>query len=109
MDIDKLSEGLYIEDYIKAQQKELKQKLKNESLLRAYQVMMKDPSGKQVLWDLLSMCGVFQLSMTGNSWTYFNEGKTSVGLYLMTMLNLGNRLEDVLGFQKLKPEDKDGG
>ena len=105
MDINELSEGLYIEDYIKADEKALKQRKLNEELLRSYKMVLSDPHGKQVIWDILDMCGVFRLSMTGNSWTYFNEGKTSIGLYLMAMLNLGNRFEDVLGFQSLKPED----
>jgi len=109
MNIDELSEGLYIEDYVEDQKKALDQKLKNESLLLAYKSLINSPDGKQVLWDILSVCGVFNLSMTGNSWTYFNEGQRKVGLYIMTMLNIGNRFEDVLGFQKLKPEIKDGG
>ena len=106
MKIDEISEGLYLEDYAKAQEKQLKQKLENDSLLLAYKSLLNNPDGKRVLWDILEMCGVFQLSMTGSSWTYFNEGKRQIGLYLMTMLNIGNKFEDVLGFQKLKPEDK---
>lgn len=102
------AEGLYIEEYAQSQKKELEQKLKNESLLLSYKALLNSPDGKAVLWDILSVCGVFQLSMTGNSWTYFNEGKSSVGLYLMTMLNIGNKFDDVLGFQKLKPEKKVG-
>ena len=107
MNIDELTEGLYIEDYVEDQKKALEQKLKNESLLLSYRTVMNSSDGKQVLWDILSVCGVFNLSMTGNSWTYFNEGQRKVGLYIMTMLNIGNRFEDVLGFQKLKPEVKD--
>jgi len=107
-DINELSEGLFIEGYIEADEKALNQRKKNEELLLAYKHMLTDPYGRQVIWDILDMCGVFRLSMTGNSWTYFNEGKTSIGLYVMSMLNLGNRFEDVLGFQQLKPEKKDG-
>ena len=108
MDINDLSEGLYIEGYIESQKKNLAEKLKNDALLLAYRSVMNNPDGKQVLWDILSVCGVFQLSMTGNSWTYFNEGQRKVGLYIMTMLNIGNKFDDVLGFQKLKPEKKHG-
>ena len=108
MDVEELAEGLYIESYVEDQKKELAQKLKDESLLRSYKILMNTVDGKAVLWDILSACGVFQLSFTGNSRTYFNEGKRQVGLYLMTMLNIGNKFEDVTGFQKLKPEKKDG-
>jgi hypothetical protein len=108
MNLAELSEGLYLEDYVKAQAKQLEQKLKNEGLLLAYKSLLNNPDGKRVLWDILEMCGVFQLSMTGNSWTYFNEGKSSIGLYIMTMLNIGDKFEDILGFQKLKPEKDNG-
>ena len=108
VDINELSEGLYIEDYVRDQEKELNQRLQNEGLLLAYKAMLNNPDGKRVLWDLLSFCGVFQNAMTGNSRTYFNLGRQSVGQYLMVALNVGNTFEDVLGFQKLKPEDKDG-
>jgi hypothetical protein len=108
IDINELAEGLYIEDYIKDNAKELEQRLKNEALLLAFKTMLKSPDGKRVLWDILSFCGVFQNAMTGNSMTYFNLGRQSVGQYIMVMLNLGNRFEDVLDFQKLKPEDTDG-
>ena len=105
VDINELSEGLYIEDYVRDQEKELNQRLQNEGLLLAYKAMLNDPDGKRVLWDLLSFCGVFQNAMTGNSRTYFNLGRQSVGQYLMVALNVGNTFEDVLGFQKLKPEE----
>lgn len=104
-DINEISEGLYLEEYIKNQQKVLEDKVKNEGLLLSYKAMWNTPDGRRVLWDILSMCRVFHLSMTGNSWTYFNEGGRQIGLYLMTMLNLGNVADDVTDFQKLKPED----
>jgi hypothetical protein len=104
-DLAELAEGLYIEDYVLDEKKELEKKLKNESLLLSYKTLLNNPDGKRVLWDILSMCGVFQLSFTGNSRTYFNEGKRQIGLYIMTMLNVGNQFEDVVGFQKLRPKD----
>lgn len=105
VDINELSEGLYLEDYILEQKRELENRLKNEALLLAFKTMLKSPDGKRVLWDILSFCGVFQNAMTGNSKTYFNLGRQSVGQYIMVMLNIGNKFEDVLDFQKLKPED----
>jgi len=108
MDIEELSEGLYLEDYIRDEKKVLEQRVKNEALLLSFKTMLKTPDGKRVLWDILSFCGVFQNAMTGNSKTYFNLGRQSVGQYIMVMLNLGNKLEDVLDFQKLRPEDTDG-
>ncbi len=104
-DINELAEGLYLEDYAKAQEKELSQRLENKKLLAAFKNVLRHPDGKRVMWDILSFCGVFQNAMTGNSRTYFNLGRQSVGQYMMLMLNLGNKFEDVLDFQKLRPED----
>ncbi|OEU68402.1 MAG: hypothetical protein BBJ57_02235 [Desulfobacterales bacterium PC51MH44] len=109
MDIDALTEGLWIEDYVKGSKTELEQLAKNQALMLAYKSMLDSADGKRVLWDILSFCGVFQNAMTGNSLTYFNLGRQSVGQYIMVALNVGNTFDDVLGFQKLKPEDADGG
>ena len=107
--INELAEGLWIEDYVKGGEDELQRLAKNQDLMLSYKSMLKSADGKRVLWDILSFCGVFQNAMTGNSRTYFNLGRQSVGQYLMVALNVGNTFEDVLDFQKLKPEDKDGG
>ena len=35
--------------------------------------------GREFLWWLFELCGVFGTSYTGNSDTYFNEGRRAVG------------------------------
>ena len=35
--------------------------------------------GREFLWWLFEICGVFMMSYTGNSDTYFNEGRRAVG------------------------------
>jgi hypothetical protein len=109
IDIKELAEGLYIEDYVKGEEQELERLANDKSLMLAYKSMLQSPDGKKVLWDILSFCGVFRNAMTGNSKTYFNLGQQAVGQYIMVALNIGNTFEDVLDFQKLKPEDEDGG
>ena len=104
VDINELAEGLYIEDYVKGEKAEFERLSENKDLMLSYKSMLQSPDGKRVLWDILSFCGVFQNAMTGNSRTYFNLGRQSVGQYLMAALNIGNAFEDVLNFQKLKPE-----
>ena len=42
--------------------------------------LMGSKQGRRVMWGLLSECGVFRSSMTGNSYTFFNEGARNVGL-----------------------------
>ena len=107
-DIDEISEGLYFEEYAKGKEKELERLATDQSLMLAYKSMLNNPDGKRVFWDILSLCGVFQDAMTGNSRTYYNLGRQSVGHYIMAALNIGNAFEDVLKFSKLRPEDDNG-
>ena len=39
--------------------------------------------GRRVMWGLLSVCGVFRSSFTGNSETFFREGERNIGLRYM--------------------------
>lgn len=44
--------------------------------------------GRKFYWDLMCDCGIFTVSAhNSGSWTYFNEGKRSVGLKLLKELN----------------------
>lgn len=43
-------------------------------------------SGKRFVWWLLSISGVFVPSYTGNSDTYFNEGRRAIGLEVIHRL-----------------------
>jgi len=43
--------------------------------------------GRRFYWNLLSFCGVFESSFTGNSQTFFLEGKRTVGLKMLANLN----------------------
>jgi hypothetical protein len=109
MDIKEVSEGLVFEEYINSEKKHLAAKLENEGLMGAYRSMLKSPDGRRVIWDILEKCRVFHTTMTGNSWTYFNEGSRSIGLYLMSILNVITSLEDIMTINRIRPEDDDGG
>ena len=39
--------------------------------------------GRLWAWEMLAKCGVFRTSFTGNSTTFFNEGKRDIGLSVM--------------------------
>jgi hypothetical protein len=39
--------------------------------------------GRRFVWRYLGLAGVFQTSFTGNSTTFFNEGKRDIGLKLL--------------------------
>ena len=45
--------------------------------------LLSSKQGRQWYWHLLSECGVYVTSFTGNSTTFFNEGKRQIGLMLI--------------------------
>jgi len=48
--------------------------------------VLKTPQGRDVIWEILSLCGIYDNQFTGNSGTFFNEGRRSVGLDLIQMM-----------------------
>lgn len=44
--------------------------------------LLKQPSGKRFIAGMLAEAGVFDKTFTGNSKTYYNEGRRSIGLEL---------------------------
>ena len=42
--------------------------------------------GRNILWRLLNATGVYKISFTGNSETFFKEGRRSVGLSILDMI-----------------------
>lgn len=43
--------------------------------------------GKDLIWEIFSLCGIYDNQFTGNSGTFFNEGRRSVGIDLIQILN----------------------
>jgi len=58
-------------------------------LTNAYRTVLNSPNGRLVFRDLVDYCMVFETTNTGNSWTYFNEGKRAVGLHILNMREFG--------------------
>lgn len=52
-----------------------------------HKVFMRTAAGRRVLQDLLAFTRVFELSFTGNSQTFYNEGQRSVGLKILEALD----------------------
>lgn len=48
--------------------------------------LLSTKQGRAWYWNLLGKCGVFVTSFTGNSATFFNEGKRHIGLELIAEL-----------------------
>lgn len=49
--------------------------------------LMQHAKGRRFMWRLLSRAMVFQTTFTGNSTTFFNEGRRALGLELLADVN----------------------
>lgn len=49
--------------------------------------LMEHPQGRRLVWDLLSFTGIYRQVFTGNSETFFNDGKRVVGLRYLDLVN----------------------
>ena len=68
--------------------------------------------GRRFCWRLLESAGVFRTVMTGNSWTFFNDGMRSLGLKVYTdlMESCPDRLKEMWNEAKAqKQEDEEYG
>lgn len=81
--IDDLS--FIFDEEIEAQtQKEALSEVKYKELRKDYRdLFLGSAAGKRVLSDLLNACGVFETSFTGNSRTFYNEGRREIGIILL--------------------------
>ena len=50
-----------------------------QGIASAIEAIADTQQGREFLWWLLEICGVFTTSYTGNSDTYFNEGRRAIG------------------------------
>ena len=64
-------------------QKKTKAQLNRERELEALRNILSTYDGRAFLWRLLEECGIYTSSFTGNSTTFFNEGKRHVGLWTL--------------------------
>lgn len=52
-------------------------------LIHNYREAWKTKAARTIIWDILSYCGVYNSSFTGNSQTFHLEGKRDVGLFIL--------------------------
>ena len=66
-------------------QKEQEERLKvvREERVRALASVLSTEQGRRWVYGLLERCHVFHTTMTGNSYTFFNEGMRQIGLMLI--------------------------
>lgn len=72
-----------------AEDKKVERHKKMLELGHCYRKVFNDPDGRKVFRDLMEICLTFATTMTGNSWTYFNEGKRAIGLHILKMREFG--------------------
>lgn len=69
--------------------------------------LLSHPEGRRIAWGLLSDCGVFRISFTGNSTTFFNEGKRSVGNKFYTEMISADADASIKMFKEFQGEIND--
>lgn len=67
-------------------EKKLRDQIKAEEFVKDIRWVMGDKRGRRFIWWLLSLTGVFRISYTGNSETYFREGMRQIGIILLDEL-----------------------
>ena len=77
-----------------------KQKLLEIRKVEDMKWVLSTEQGRRVIWDLLSFCGIFRSSFTGNSTTFFNEGGRNVGLRLYNQVLTA----DEIAYLKMRKE-----
>lgn len=72
--------------------------------------VLRTKAGKRFVWDILSHCGLNSNSFTGNSHTFYNEGRRGVGLYVLDLLEQADpSIYPNLILEQIKAGDKING
>lgn len=64
-----------------------KEKRASERELKDFRAVMETAPGRRLIANMLDFCGFQKSSFTGNSTTFFNEGKREVALELWRRIN----------------------
>ena len=75
--------------------------------------VMKSTSGRRLLWHVLNSCDIYATTFTGNSLTFFKEGRRAVGLQLIrdmqAMPDLYLKMQtECSGFEDYRAANADG-
>ena len=73
-----------LSEEIRARKEELERV--EQGISQAIESIAETAQGRDFLWWLFEMCGVFASSYTGNSDTYRNEGRREIGLEVLHRL-----------------------
>lgn len=64
-------------------ERELSAKQVEQLRVAGFGEALRTKQGRAWMWWLLGECGVFRTSFTGNSTTFFNEGRRAIGLAIL--------------------------
>lgn len=53
----------------------------------ATRFVLAHPQARQFVWWILEQCGIFRVSFSGNSSTFFAEGERNIGLKIVSQLD----------------------
>jgi hypothetical protein len=71
--------------------------------------LLKGRAGQDLVWFVLDICNLHVGSFTGNSTTFYNEGRRSVGLDILELLqDVGPTAYAQLLLEKTKAEEDNG-
>lgn len=67
-------------DKERVRKKALQERLSRRTELSDVATILGTRAGRRFFWRLITECGIFKSSFTGNNTTFFNEGMRNVGL-----------------------------
>jgi hypothetical protein len=62
------------------------EEIEYDDLLSEIRSLIKTKPGKDFIWYILGLCDIYEEQFTGNSRTFFNEGKRSIGIQILEIL-----------------------
>jgi hypothetical protein len=66
---------------------QIKEKLVFESAINDMKFILAIEQGRRFIWSMLSDCGIYSESADqSGSWTYYKEGRRSIGLKLLSKI-----------------------
>lgn len=82
-DVDNDAQEYDSGDEAQVKGRKTKAQLRREREIEELRAILATHGGRAFIWRLLAQCGVYRQSFTGNSTTFFNEGKRDIGVWLI--------------------------
>lgn len=57
-----------------------------KKLYASFEACLSSRDGRDVIWHILAVCGIFRASIRQNENVYFNEGRRTIGLEILRTL-----------------------